>query len=190
MQFEDDIRDQPSFFEKLTHSLGMKYQYYLDRATPHHFPRWIVAFLLLFIFVYRILTVQGFYIVCYALFIHYLAMFLAFLTPQIDPALDLDDEDDGPALPNKNSDEFRPFMRRLPEFKFWISFMRATMIAIGCTFFEFFDIPVFWPILVAYFIMLTVLTMKRQIMHMIKYKYIPFNFGKPRHTAEGGNILQ
>ncbi len=27
--------------------------------------------------------------------------------------------DDGPALPTKSSEEFKPFMRRLPEFKFW-----------------------------------------------------------------------
>ena len=27
--------------------------------------------------------------------------------------------DDGPELPMKSSDEFKPFMRRLPEFKFW-----------------------------------------------------------------------
>ena len=33
-------------------------------------------------------------------------------TPQIDPELE------GPVLPSKN-EEFRPFVRRLPEFKFW-----------------------------------------------------------------------
>ena len=30
-----------------------------------------------------------------------------------------DDDDDGPALPTTTSEEFRPFIRRLPEFKFW-----------------------------------------------------------------------
>lgn len=40
---------------------------------------------------------------------------------------------------------------------------RAIVIAITCTFFEFFNIPVFWPILVMYFIVLFVITMKRQI---------------------------
>ena len=40
---------------------------------------------------------------------------------------------------------------------------RAVVIAITCTFFEFFNIPVFWPILVMYFIVLFVITMKRQI---------------------------
>uniref|UniRef100_A0A915K5U1 Uncharacterized protein n=1 Tax=Romanomermis culicivorax TaxID=13658 RepID=A0A915K5U1_ROMCU len=27
--------------------------------------------------------------------------------------------EDGPSLPTRTNDEFRPFMRRLPEFKFW-----------------------------------------------------------------------
>jgi hypothetical protein len=27
--------------------------------------------------------------------------------------------DDGPTLPVSSNEEFRPFMRRLPEFKFW-----------------------------------------------------------------------
>lgn len=109
--------------------------------------------------------------------------------------------------------------------------MKSTLIAFTCTFFEVFDVPVFWPILVMYFIgmflcmikfglirfllfrvlgcyisiyyfiyyfqnsylyfylpftlinlfkVLTCLTMKRQIMHMIRYRYIPFTTGKPR----------
>ncbi|CAK5085297.1 unnamed protein product [Meloidogyne enterolobii] len=29
-------------------------------------------------------------------------------------------------------------------------------------------------------LLLTCLTMKRQIMHMIRYRYIPFTTGKPR----------
>ena len=40
---------------------------------------------------------------------------------------------------------------------------RAILIALFCTFFDAFNIPVFWPILVMYFIILFVLTMKRQI---------------------------
>ncbi|MBA0734994.1 hypothetical protein Gogos_018879, partial [Gossypium gossypioides] len=46
------------------------------------------------------------------------------------------------------------------------------------TFFSVFDVPVFWPILLFYWIMLFILTMRKQILHMIKYKYVPFSFGK------------
>lgn len=54
-------------------------------------------------------------------------------------------------------------MRRLPEFKFWHSVMNSTMIAIFMTCFDALDIPVFWPILVLYFVTLFCVTMKRQI---------------------------
>ena len=36
-----------------------------------------------------------------------------------------------------------------------------------------FNIPLFWPILLLYFIVLFMLTMKRQIKHMWKHKYAP-----------------
>ncbi|OAP09359.1 hypothetical protein AXX17_AT2G11360 [Arabidopsis thaliana] len=39
-----------------------------------------------------------------------------FLSPLVDPELDTSD---GPMLPTKGSDEFKPFIRWLPEFKFW-----------------------------------------------------------------------
>ncbi|KAL8160609.1 hypothetical protein V2J09_002146 [Rumex salicifolius] len=82
------------------------------------------------------------------------------------------------------SDEFKPFMRRLPEFKFWYSVTKAFFIAFMATFFSVFDIPVFWPILVCYWIALFVLTMKRQIAHIIKYRYIPFNTGNQRYGGK------
>lgn len=48
-------------------------------------------------------------------------------------------------------------------FSYRYSCTRAIIIALICTFFDAFNIPVFWPILVMYFIILFVLTMKRQI---------------------------
>jgi hypothetical protein len=49
-----------------------------------------------------------------------------------------------------------------------------------------FNIPVFWPILLMYFFALFFLTMKRQIKHMIKYKYVPFSFGKTKYKSKDG----
>lgn len=50
---------------------------------------------------------------------------------------------------------------------------RAIVFSTVATLFPFFDIPVFWPILLVYFIILFVITMRRQIAHMRKYKYVP-----------------
>ena len=71
-------------------------------------------------------------------------------------------------LPTSRDDEFRPFIRRLPEFKFWYALTKAFCVAFVMTFFSLFNIPVFWPILLLYFIALFFLTMKRQIKHMMK----------------------
>jgi hypothetical protein len=109
-------------------------------------------------------------------------MFLAFLTPKIDPSLEEEEGDEeGPTLPTRNDEEFRPFIRRLPEFKFWYASTKATVISLICSFIPAFDIPVFWPILLIYFCLLFALTMRRQIQHMIRYKYVPFDFGKRKY---------
>ncbi|KAL1710160.1 retrieval of early ER protein Rer1 [Schizophyllum commune] len=135
----------------------------------------------------RIVFAQGWYIVCYALAIYLLNLLLAFLQPKFDPSLqedlmadDMEGGGDGEAtpLPSQRDDEFRPFVRRLPEWQFWLSSTRATIIAILCTTSEIFDVPVYWPILVVYFFVLFFLTMRRQIQHMIKYKYVPFDIGR------------
>lgn len=64
-------------------------------------------------------------------------------------------------LPTKQDEEFRPFIRRLPEFKFWHSATRAVVISFVCSWFEFFNVPVFWPVLVMYWFMLFILTSMR-----------------------------
>lgn len=61
-------------------------------------------------------------------------------------------------LPTKQDDEFRPFVRRLPEFKFWYSATKATAIGFICSWFNMFDLPVFWPVLVIYWLILFALT--------------------------------
>ncbi|RVX15075.1 Protein RER1B [Vitis vinifera] len=77
-------------------------------------------------------------------------------------------------------------MKRLFPFfhGFRYSITKAFCVAFLMTFFSVFDVPVFWPILLCYWIVLFVLTMKRQIMHMIKYKYVPFSIGKQRYTGK------
>jgi len=58
------------------------------------------------------------------------------------------------------------------------SITKAFCVAFVMTFFSAFDVPVFWPILLFYWVVLFTLTMRRQISHMIKYKYLPFSSGK------------
>ncbi|KAI1340595.1 retrieval of early ER protein Rer1 [Xylariaceae sp. FL0016] len=168
-----------------TSKLQRHYQTLLDKATPHVLYRWIGTGVTLCVFFLRVLLAQGWYIVAYALGIYLLNLFLAFLQPKFDPSNEmLDNEmEDGSAggLPTKRDEEFRPFIRRLPEFKFWHEATRAILIGFFCTWFEIFNVPVFWPVLVMYWIILFVLTMRKQIQHMIKYRYVPFSFGKAKY---------
>ncbi|CAL5371032.1 unnamed protein product [Camellia sinensis] len=146
-------------------AVSQRYQYLLDKSNPYVRKRWIAFAAIAIIYVLRVVIFPGFYLVSYALGIYILNLLIGFLSPQVDPQFQ--DLSDGPSLPIRNSDEFRPFVRRLPEFKFCI-----------------FDVPVFWPILLFYFVMLFTLTMKRQILHMIKYRYVPFSVGKQRYDVK------
>ncbi|WFD06146.1 hypothetical protein MVES1_001488 [Malassezia vespertilionis] len=182
----------PANVMQRAHMLNMRAQHMIDSLAPFAKERWAGTGVLLFLFMLRIVFAHGWYIVCYALFIYLLNLFLAFLSPKFDPAHESDlaaqDVEDGePGLPTSSkpggglmsnvfhgssgqadadTDEFRPFIRRLPEFKFWLSATQATLVSIVATFFSVFDIPVFWPVLVVYFVTLFVLTMRRQIQYV------------------------
>lgn len=97
-----------------TLTLSQRYQHLLDKSTPQVLHRWIFFAVIALIYVIRVFMVQGFYIITYALGIYIIQLLIAFLSPQVDPEVE-----GGPTLPTRGSDEFRPFVRRLPEFKFW-----------------------------------------------------------------------
>lgn len=165
-----------------SYAVSRRYQHLLDKSTPLVYHRWIGFFLVALIYSIRVFLLQGYYIITYGLGIYILQLFILFLSPQVDP--EIQDLSDAPSLPTRGSDEFRPFVRRLPEFKFWYSITKAFCFAFVLTFFSAFDVPVFWPILLFYWVVLFVSTMKRQIMHMVKYKYVPFSFGKQRYVGK------
>ncbi|KAI9298829.1 retrieval of early ER protein Rer1 [Neoconidiobolus thromboides FSU 785] len=177
--------------QKILHTISVRHQTFLDSLTPYPTYRWVASAVLLIAFILRFILAQGWYIIAYGLGIYLLNAFLAFLTPRFDPALEemeqeeLDNES-GFSLPTRSDDEFRPFIRRLPEFKFWLLSTRAIIISLFCTLFNALDIPVFWPILLFYFIFLFILTMRRQIQHMIKHRYIPFDLGKKNYSKRSG----
>lgn len=70
--------------------LGQRWQGLLDKCTPHAKARWVGAVALIGLFLLRVFLSHGWYIVTYALGIYHLNLFIAFLTPKMDPALDLD----------------------------------------------------------------------------------------------------
>ena len=138
-----------------------RFDAYIDSLTPYVTERYVALGVLLLLFLVRILVRQGYYIVCYALAIYLLNIFLAFLTPKFDPSSEehstgldneggthgLDGQESGLSslLPGKKrptessgllgatqADEFKPFIRRLPEFKFWLALF-AFFSEAGCS---------------------------------------------------------
>jgi len=171
----DKINNALVFPKRLYLSLDRLANHYIDRTVPWLRARWGTFAAMLLIYWIRVQWIQGFFIVSYALGIYLLNLLIGFLSPSVDP-----EEQDGLgdfALPQSGSDEFRPFMRKLPEFQFWYWGMRAVVLSFVATFFRIFDLPVFWPILLFYFVFLFFITMKQQIMHMIKHKYVPWSTG-------------
>ncbi|CCE66001.1 hypothetical protein TPHA_0O00290 [Tetrapisispora phaffii CBS 4417] len=157
------------------------YRFYIDKTVPHVKVRWASLSGFILLFLTRVVLAQGWYVVCYGLFIFLLNQFLAFLTPKFDVSLQ-QDEANKELEAGERSEEFRPFIRRLPEFKFWYNAARATAASLLMSFFSIFNLPVFWPILLMYFILLFFLTMRRQIQHMMKYNYIPLDIGKKKYS--------
>jgi hypothetical protein len=208
MEQATGMEDAPGM--KYKRAFDQRLQQYLDRSSPHVSARWSALALVALLYFLRVFFIKGFFIVTYGLGIYNLNLLLGFLTPQFDP------EAEGPELPTKSDQEFRPFVRRLPEFKFWCAApashglrawlpdchprvmppgpgaqrapappcdrryasIKSLLIGFTMTFFSVFDVPVFWPILLMYWFILFFVTMKRQIKHMIKYKYLPFSWGK------------
>eukprot|EP01084_Bolivina_argentea_P289863 497819_1 len=183
----DELISKP-FAQRLIYSIRIRSRMLLDKSTPHTLIRWIVFAFFVLLYLLRVWYLQGFYIVTYGLGIYLLNLFIGFLQPQDDF-----NDQDGPSLPThkEDLDDFQPFIRRVPEFKFWWSATKAVLISMFLTLFSLFDIPVFWPILLLYFIVLFTITMKRQIEHMVKHSYIPCDcFKKKKYGHKNHKIVE
>lgn len=101
---------------KWRNEFSRMFHHYLDRSAPHIARRWLVTLAAAAIYILRVYYVEGFYVISYGLSIYILNLLIGFMSPKVDPELE---SLDGPSSPTRDSDEFRPFVRRLPEFFFW-----------------------------------------------------------------------
>jgi hypothetical protein len=95
-----------------------KLQQFLDASVPHTAARWAVFSAVVVLYTVRVMLLKGFYIVTYGIGIFNLNLVIGFLTPAFDP------DQDAPTLPTTEQ-EFKPFVRRVPEFKFWCAARRG-----------------------------------------------------------------
>ncbi|KAJ3446571.1 protein rer1 [Anaeramoeba flamelloides] len=184
-----ELATSDSGFSKVTSTINplkRKYQQILDSFVPYTALRWIFALVLLSLYMLRVFVVGKFHVVTYVLGIYLLNSFILFLTPRIDPRDEenTDENKNKPILPTKNNSDFKPFLRKLGEFPFFLKVVKATMIAFLITFFPFFDLPVYYPVLLVYFVGLFVFSMRKEVSKMIKYRYVPFSFGKKKYSPK------
>ena len=151
-----------------------------DKIIIYQLERWLIVMILALIYIIRIVLTKGYYCLTYCIGIHILNSCIGFISPLEDPEeYDLNSEDS--FLPQKNNEEFKPFQRKIKEYTFWSMVCGTLLFSIPMTFFKAIDIPVFWPLLLAYFILIFALVMRRQIQHMIKYHYLPWDAGKMKY---------
>lgn len=181
-QYHQQPQFQPTTSTQYNRTLWSRWQQLLDQSSIYTRSRWGFFAFLSLLFSYRIIHLGGFYIIAYGLALFELNLLIGFLSPLNER--ELDDSIIPDSTTTSRNDEFKPFMRRLPEFQFWYACTNATLVGLLLTLFSIFDIPVFWPILLLYFIILFVFTMKKQIQHMVRYKYLPFSTGKQRYQPQ------
>ena len=114
LEFDEDPEEpgEPGWADRVDAVVSQQWQKLLDLSVPYIGRRWAISALVACVYCVRAYLLKGWYIVSYGLAIYQLSLLIGFLTPQDEP-------DAGPGLPSKGSDEFRPFVRRVPEFKFW-----------------------------------------------------------------------
>lgn len=145
---------------KVLGPVEQRVQLVVDKAAPYPVGRWIGFAVLLTLYGTWVYTRPGWYIVTYGLGIYMLNLLVGFVTPIEDP----DAGDGRPLLPVRGDDtEAKPLQTKLPELKFWTRAVRAVLVAFTLTLFDAFNVEVFWPILLFYFIMLFFFTCRRQV---------------------------
>lgn len=169
------LQPQKSKYMKIANLI----QIYLDRIVPYKKERWMFFALLFLTFILKILITQRFFLITYCLSIYLLHSLIEFLTPKEENIPDpFENFDEDVYIPTSTDDEFRPLIRRLPEFDFWAQSSKLVALSFFTTFFDLFDVPVFTPILIFYFILIVCLTIRNMYKHMKKYKYNPFTSDK------------
>ena len=172
-----NINDNNNISDKSTlEKIGLYFNTINDKIIIYRKSRWLAVAILSIIYFIRVFYKKGYYALTYCIGIHFLNSFIGFISPLDDPEDELGENNS--YLPQRSNEEFRPFQRKIREFSFWNLMFWTFVVSIFFTFFECFDIPVFWPLLLVYFLLIFFIIMKRQIKHMIKYNYLPWDTGK------------
>ena len=146
-----EINNESVADTSFSRKINLYFNYIRDKLIIYKLQRWILIIILTIIYLFRMFWTKGYYALTYCIGIHFLNSFIAFISPLEDPEDEL--PEDISHLPQNINEEFRPFQRKLREYNFWRVMFWTLIIAIPCTFSEAFNLPVFWPLLLIYFLL-------------------------------------
>jgi hypothetical protein len=150
-----------------------------DKLSPLQTPRWGFTGTLVLLYIYRIIMIRTHAVVTYCAAVYLLHAFILFATPKdqnIPDPFEATNEDE--YNPSNIDNDFKPYVRRLPEYSFWIFTTQIVSAAFALTLFDFTDIQVFIPILVMYFVFIVCMTAYKLWVHSHKFKYNLFSSSK------------
>lgn len=154
-------------------------QYAIDTLSPRVYPRWMFALIILITYLRRVFGLKSHIVITYIAGVYLLHSFVLFVTPKDSNIPDPFENDEDESYNPKNIDnDFRPYVRKLPELLFWQSCVQIMLFAYFLTFFPFTDIPVHTPILIAYSVFIVIFTAYKLWNHSKKFKYKIFSLTK------------
>ncbi|KAM0681706.1 hypothetical protein GINT2_000220 [Glugoides intestinalis] len=148
-------------------------QYVIDNLSPLIRARWTFTAFLMIVYIRQIVIIKSHDVITYCVGIYLLHAFVLFVTPKDDniPSPFENDDDEENYTPMNINNDFRPYVRKLPEFSFWQMCTQIILISYFLTFFPFTDLPVYRPVLVVYSIFILFMTTYKLRMHSKKFKY-------------------
>jgi len=172
---------ESSFADKILSKLWIQYRNKIDRYIIYKNERWAFSGILLILYLIRVLLNGGFYVISYVLGLYILHALVKFVTPLGLPDIEEEEEEKvGEELPifAQTPGDSKPLIRSVSEFKFWQGITAALLLSNLLISSEAFDLPVYWPFLLGYFIFLVGMTVRKQMKHMERYGYSILDFGK------------
>ena len=186
-----EIPSQPRQMSVQLRILANFFRKRVDATVVHRGRRWAAFAAAVSLFLLRMLLLQGYFAVCYILAFYVLQNVILFLTPSALPSIQDEEEAEEHVyeIPEdaleRGGDGDRPVVRKLGEFKLWKKLMGAAVLAFASTFVDLLDFPVFWPILLFYFVLVSASIYIKQRRHMQKYGYTFADFFKKPDKSSG-----
>lgn len=156
----------------------------LSSLIIYHSERWIVTSVLFSYMLWRVVVYN------YLGLMYFSGLYLLYLAVQFYTPMGLPDPDEDDFTLNEQPSELgasedRPVLRSITEFSFWKQATLVVLLSLLCTFSDVFLVPVYWPFLFSYFLVLIFFAVRKHMKHMHKYGYSLEDFRRKRIISYG-----